>query len=433
MHHLPTAFSTLQFNGVLMTRRLFVTALAIGLCALVAPPTPAVAQILSVGPGGVQYNGFGTGYYGGYGPQVRVIGPRGRVYSGYGNGTYGYGPGSAYQINGGYRPFGWGRGPWGLGTLAYNSGYLGYSNPYYNERSGSFGNYNYSQPLPVSSNEQLVAGAAAACQGSLEDAIAAFQQQDYDASLGIVNNGLIQCPHDSAMHEFRALVLFAKGDYQQAAATIHAVLAVGPGWNWTTLSSLYPGIPVYTAQLRSLEAYTKSHPQDGASRFLQAYHYMVDGYPDAAARQLEMVVRLEPTDRVALDVLKLVSKPQTVTSPQPTLAPPTVPTPIPVPVIAPAAKPIAPAMLVGTWLASRDDGSKFELALKNDASFHWKFTQKETMQGFGGTYQVDGNVLTLQRTDGGSLIATVVPDGEKKFNFKLQGGPQEDPGLNFSR
>jgi hypothetical protein len=62
-------------------------------------------------------------------------------------------------------------------------------------------------------------------------------------------------PKDAATHEFRSLTQFALGKYQEAAATIYAVLAVGPGWDWTTLSSMYPDIDTYTAQLRKLEEY----------------------------------------------------------------------------------------------------------------------------------------------------------------------------------
>ena len=90
-------------------------------------------------------------------------------------------------------------------------------------------------------------------------------------------------------------------------------------------------------------------------------------------------------------------------------------------------------MLVGTWQATRSDGSKFEMTLAKDATFNWKFTQKEAVQEFGGTYTVEGNVLALERKGGGSLIAGVVPNSEQKFNFKLLGAPQEDPGLDFSR
>ena len=41
-------------------------------------------------------------------------------------------------------------------------------------------------------------------------------------------------PNDASLHEFRALVLFALGQYEQAAATLYAVLSNGPGWDWTT-------------------------------------------------------------------------------------------------------------------------------------------------------------------------------------------------------
>ena len=60
-------------------------------------------------------------------------------------------------------------------------------------------------------------------------------------------------PTDAVLHEFRALVLFAMGDYRQSAAVVHSVLAVGPGWDWTTMSSLYPDPNRYTQQLAALE------------------------------------------------------------------------------------------------------------------------------------------------------------------------------------
>ena len=415
-----------------MKRLLCLSALAVGLFAA-TPQTEALGQLLSIGLGGVQYDGYGQGYYGqgfygGYGPRYREYGPAVRTYSGYGYGPYGSGSGSGYAYNGGYRPFGWGVGPWGRGATVYNSGYLGYSNPYYNDSYGAYGNYNYSQPIPVVSSAVVVAGGNTSCQQSLDDGIQAFKQNDYDAALDIVNKGLVTCPGDSAMHEFRALVLFAKGDYQQAASTMHSVLAVGPGWNWDTLSSLYPDVSAYTAQLRALEAFSKAHPQDGAALFLLGYHYMADGYPDSAARVLQKVVNLVPADRVAKNVLRIVAKSPVDLPTDAGLQPATLPPRTIIP-----ATTINSGMFAGIWLASRDDGSKFELILKNDASFNWKFTFKQTVQEFGGTYKVDGNVVTLQRSDGGSLIAIVTTDGAQKFNFRLQGAPKEDPGLNFSK
>ena len=361
-------------------------------------------------------NGYGYGGYGGYGGGYSSYG------GGYGLGYGGYG----------YRPFGWGLGGWGLGSLYYNSGYLGYSNPYYNSSYGNYGNYSYSQPIPVyyNSSAVVVQNDPNSASDVLNNADAAFQQNDYDRALDITNKGLAQYPDDAVLHEFRALVLFAKQDYQQSAATIHSVLAVGPGWDWTTLSSLYSSVPIYTSQLRALEAFTKANPQDAASRFLLAYHYMSCGHPDAAARHLQQVVKLMPNDRVAVDVLKMVSAPQAAkpgeTVQQPSPQPPQDPA-------RPAAKPVDPATLVGTWKASRPDGSKFNLTLTSEKTFVWSFTPKDQKpQEFGGTYSVDVNVLALERKDGGSLIAEVTPGGEAKFNFKMVGGPADDPGLDFS-
>ena len=42
-------------------------------------------------------------------------------------------------------------------------------------------------------------------------------------------------------------------------------------------------------------------------------------------------------------------------------------------------------------------------------------------------------MLALERKDGGSLIAEVTPGGDAKFNFKMLGGPADDPGLDFSK
>lgn len=353
-------------------------------------------------------------------------------YGGYSPG-WGWGLGNAYGWGGygggyggyGYRPFGWGLGGWGLGSLYYNSGYLGYSNPYY--VVGGTTVYNYAQPIPVSYTVTSDAGLndPNSADEVLNNAVAAFRQNDYDAALDIVNKGIAQYPDDAVLHEFRSLVLFARQDYQQSAATIHSVLAVGPGWDWTTLSSMYSSVSVYTEQLRMLEAFTTSNPQDAASRFLLGYHYMSCGHPDAAARQFQVVVDLMPNDRVAADLLRLVASPQPgeAAAAQPPQAS-----------TRPAPQPVAPAMLVGTWQAARSDGSKFGLVLTGDNKFTWSFAQKDqAAQEFGGTYSVEGNVLALERTDGGSLIGEATPGGDGTFNFRLLGAPDDDKGLDFSK
>ncbi len=396
------------------------------------------------GGGGGYYPNYGGGYGGGYGGLGSGFGWGLGTGLGLGLGSsLGYGLGSGFGY--GWQPLGWGMGGWGLGSLAYNSGYLGYSNPYY-AGSGQYTGYNYSQPIPVAYNAPATDAATTAgnsVDDQLNSAIAAFKQNDYPTALDIVNQAIPQYPTDAVLHEFRALVLFAKGDYQQAAATIHSVLAVGPGWDWTTLISLYTDVSIYTSQLRALEGFVRQNPQDGAARFLLAYHYTTCGQPAAAAQQLQVVVKLTPNDRVASDLLKLSSIQQNMKSPagQAGAAPATAQDPQPQPPEEPATtqptagQPVDPAAMIGAWKASRNDGSKFELTLAKDSTFTWKFsTKQEAAQEFSGSYTLDGGVLALERKGGGSLIARVTPNGSNQFNFKLVGGaPGDDPGLNFTR
>lgn len=162
------------------------------------------------------------------------------------------------------------------------------------------------RPLTTSDAPQVM------CQKCLEAAVASFKSNDYDIALKHVTDGLAQSPDEAEMLQFRALVLFARRDYQEASASLHRVLAVRPAWNWAKLSRFYPSVETYTTQLRTLEAYTRRNPGDGAARFLQAYHYMVAGFPDAATRELEMVVRLESNDSVAAVILRASRRSSTI-------------------------------------------------------------------------------------------------------------------------
>ena len=43
------------------------------------------------------------------------------------------------------------------------------------------------------------------------------------------------------------------------------------------------------------------------------------------------------------------------------------------------------------------------------------------------------NVVALERSGGGSLVAEISDNNGTRFNFKLAGAPSEDPGLDFTR
>jgi tetratricopeptide (TPR) repeat protein len=250
-------------------------------------------------------------------------------------------------------------GGWGLGSLLYNSGYLGYYNPYYTGYSG-YG-FDYSQPIIVAYNTDVVnpppVSEGQSADDTLNAAIAAFQQNDYETALQIVNRGIGTYPDDAVLHEFRALVLFAKGDYQQAAATLHSLLAVGPGWDWSTMSQFYTDVATYTTQLRALEAAVKEHPDNAGARFVLAYHYLSDGFADNASHQLQEVVRQVPNDRVAAELLRMLTAKQTAPAGQLGQTPAESATPVPPPAAeaAATAMPIDPTAVIGHWKTARDD------------------------------------------------------------------------------
>jgi len=317
-------------------------------------------------------------------------------------------------------------GLWSLGTRAYYSGYYTYSNPYYVETPVvvEVPAVDYSQPINVTADfeaEPADGGDFASPEPEspeFEAAMDSFQSGDYDSALSRIDAALKKLPNDAALHEFRALVLFAKREFTQAAAAVHAVLAVGPGWDWTTLSSLYPDDNAYTSQLRSLEAYRKENPQDAAAHFLLAYHYLTCGHLEAATKELEKVVEIIPSDEVAVRLLQTFQQGDESTTPA---------EPAPADVESPD---IAPETVVGNWTSDRGDQGKIELNLGQDNKFTWKYTGPSSTEEFSGTYSVGGNILTLIDTNGQPMVGNLTQvDGG--FNFRLTGGDPNDPGITF--
>jgi hypothetical protein len=60
----------------------------------------------------------------------------------------------------------------------------------------------------------------------------ALYEGGYRSAQGLAGAALRSLPHDAVIHEYRALCQFALGGYRGVAATLNAVLAVGPGWDW---------------------------------------------------------------------------------------------------------------------------------------------------------------------------------------------------------
>ena len=415
--------------------------------------------------GGAGYRG-GYGYGGGYGAAGFRPNPYAAYHAGWVNGSWNghYNSGWGWN-NWGMNALGWGIGigvaSWGIGSMLNTWGYSSFVNPYYMPMTTVVQPstvvvqpvvYDYSRPLDLSSPPpaQPIVDQAVA---SIDSARTTFQTGDYAQALKLANLAIQQTPNDPMLHQFRAICLFALGRYDEAAIPMYTVLSTGPGWDWTTMVSLYPDIEVYTQQLRALEAYSTTNPQAASARFLLAALYMTQGSNDAAAGMLKQVVALQPRDTLSAQLLATLTSGAAAEQPpaQPAAAQsPAAPAeaaaqpgggaaPIPQPgeenaPNGPAlpADPV-PAKFVGSWTASPAKDVTISLSLAQDKGFTWKVTDRGQSRQFQGQATFDNDVLALAPADQPPMVGTVTWKDDAHFQFKAVGAPANDPGLVFSK
>jgi tetratricopeptide (TPR) repeat protein len=377
------------------------------------------------GAGGWGYPGYGGGWAGAW--NGGCVNP----HYGWYNGCWG---------GGWWAPFALGAATWGLastvGTWGLGSGAWGYStayvNPYYSAVPAAVvaaSPYDYAQPVAVTTYappaDEVVAEAAPAAapadtvteaERAFDDALARFKAGDYAAALAACDKAVRLAPKDTIVHEVRALALFALARYPEAAAALNAILASAPGMDWTTMSGLYGSVDAYTAHLRTLEEFCRTHGDDAAAHFVLAYHYLVGGHNDMAADALRVVVAKKPGDAVAAQLLASVAPPEATPPPTPA---------------APASGPETD--LVGTWKAvSKDDA--VTLLIGADSSFTWKAMPKGSPPvEISGTIQTAADAIALVSEKAGTMTGKVVSKGPDAFEFTLSGGPPGAKPLLFNR
>jgi tetratricopeptide (TPR) repeat protein len=379
-------------------------------------------------PGGFGWRPNGYGYGGmGYG---------GLGYGGLGYGGLGLGLGMGMGMG-----MGWGLSSWMMGPMLNNWGYSNYSNPYYGGGYGGgnglvaqqAGIYDYSQPIDpqTAQPDQTVSNQAVS---TFDSAREAFKAGDYAKALDLVDQAIKVMPNDPTLHEFRAQTFFALARYDEAAVPLYAVLSSGPGWDWTTLISLYNDPEVYTQQLRALEAFCTQNPSSAAAHFVLAYQYLTEEHPEAAVLQLKTVTTLQPKDTLSAQLLQQIgqSQNQAATSPNAS-APPLLGGNNP-----PAESAPAPAgregKLEGNWIAQPDKDVKITLAFQPDGRFAWTVSKAGKDQSFAGKLSYENGILTLvQDQNNNTMVGNVDFKDANDFSFKVMGAAPNDPGLSFSK
>jgi tetratricopeptide (TPR) repeat protein len=411
---------------------------------------------VAAGPGGVVAGGSRTGFAAGTGGAVAGHGFYGAsAYRPYGFNAYGaYHAGWVHGYWNGHNdaawgwrnPYwgawglglglgaglglGWGLSSWGYGSSLYGLGYMPYSNPYYYGAGSVVAGqplmsapYDYSQPINTASAPADDASVSPA-MALFDAARASFQQGNPTDALQKTDAALATLPSDTTLHEFRALCLFALGRYDEAAATLYSVLSVGPGWDWTTLISLYPSVDVYTTQLRALESYCDANPQSASARFVLAYHYLTEGFTPQAVGVLRQVVALKPGDALSAKLLAQLDPSGDKTAA--TTAPAAAATPN-------DTTPPQGASISGTWSAHPSADTAIVLTIQPGGPFTWQVTQKGKTQQFSGASNFGGGLLTLAGDKGPPLVGRVSWADANHMTFRIVGDGPDDPGLSFTK
>ncbi|HVJ67043.1 MAG TPA: tetratricopeptide repeat protein, partial [Caulifigura sp.] len=268
-----------------------------------------------------------------------------------------------------------------------------------------------------------------------EQARTAFSSGNYEQALQLTEQQIQKTPKDSILHEFRGLVLFSLGRFEDASIPVYAVLAVGPGWDWATMSTLYSNVDVYASQLKVLEDFHRTHQDNAAASFLLAYHYLTCGHNEAAAAQLDNVLRINPQDLVATRLLQALGdgtqrKADEVPMSQDDS---TATTPLMVPEVPelPPAAMVTAEELHGTWQAQNSKGKTFTLTLTADGTFDWVSKDDQKTIDQKGVFGVEGETLAMEPDGGGVLVGKVSKPENGTFKLELAGGLPDDAALEF--
>jgi hypothetical protein len=230
---------------------------------------------------------------------------------GYGRlGYYGFGPYGLGYGGLGFWPF-WGFGfPfWGLGYYGYGYGYpyggYGYGYPYgYGYGYGGYG-YPYGGYYLGSGDETPPSERTIDFSGLGEQD---FRARRYTAAISDWQHALVDDPRNGGLLMLLGQALFAAGKYDEAAGAVQLGMQLLPQEKWgavvTHFRELYTNSD-YTTQLRALESSVTAEDSP-AKRFLLGFHYGYLGYPKHSVRELDKAIELNPADKLAAELRKLM-------------------------------------------------------------------------------------------------------------------------------
>ena len=210
-----------------------------------------------------------------------------------------------------------------------------------------------------------------------------------------------------------------------------------PGWDWTTLISLYADPETYTQQLRALEEYLPPRIRSSAAaHFVLAYQYLTEEHPEAAVRELKTVTA-PPAQRHLVSSVGAAARAVAESTGhcdaehrrrlwRSSELPPSA--------TGGNASTGKEGKLEGTWTAQPSKDVKITLSFQGDGRFVWSVARAGQGPAVHGQIQLrerdpDARAGPEQQHDGGQREL----DRRRPFYVQGHGSAAGDPGLSFSK
>lgn len=135
-----------------------------------------------------------------------------------------------------------------------------------------------------------------------------FRNRQYDQTKTTLDELVKLVPNDASGWQFRSIVSFSKGEFDDAAADIYDAMQLGRVWSRKSVDNLYGEYAAdYTAQLTKLNKAVADKPSL-QGHFLLAYHHMVNEEFEAGKKELQKVLRLEPAEPLSQKLIAVLDQ-----------------------------------------------------------------------------------------------------------------------------
>ena len=148
---------------------------------------------------------------------------------------------------------------------------------------------------------------------------AALKNRNYVSAVTHAEKAAELLPENHDIQQLRSLIYFAQGRYKESASVAYQALHLGPGWNWKTILKVMgktesEASKHYQESYQVLAKAAKNNPDSVDYHFLLGYHYLMLGHKEAGQKELMIVDRLIPGDRLVTNILGALSADRSVAS-----------------------------------------------------------------------------------------------------------------------